>query len=178
VGSIPTIPICAKVDQWQSQLTQNQYSVGSSPTFGIMKNNEPIDYRLRAASKRTDLPDDVIRLLADAYYEVWLGKERVQVLQDKHDSLLATNEELEARIKNLKEGFEGGCHLCEVIGERNQLLRESNKAAWAANEELEKKNAELEQERDELRREICGYSYDDPRGVARDRGWDCFKEEQ
>jgi hypothetical protein len=33
-------------------------------------------------------------------------------------------------------------------------------------------------ERDEARREICGYSYDDPRGVARDRGWDCFEEEQ
>jgi hypothetical protein len=34
----------------------------------------------------------------------------------------------------------------------------------------------LTEERDEARREICGYSYDDPRGVARDRGWDCFKE--
>ena len=34
------------------------------------------------------------------------------------------------------------------------------------------------QQRDESRREICGYSYDDPRGVARDRGWNCFKDEQ
>ena len=43
-------------------------------------------------------------------------------------------------------------------------------------ESLVAKCEELTRERDELRREICGYSYDDPRGVARDRGWDCFKE--
>lgn len=34
----------------------------------------------------------------------------------------------------------------------------------------------MRSERDELRREICGYSYDDPHIVAKDRGWDCFKE--
>ena len=120
-----------------------------------MKNDQPLDYRLRVATKRTDLPEDVIRLLADAYYEIWLNKERVQVLQDKCDSLLSTNVELDARIKSIKEGFEGCCIVCEPVGEMNNKLRE---------------------ERDELRREICGYSYDDPRGVARDRGWDCFKE--
>jgi hypothetical protein len=156
-----------------------------------MKSQEALDHRLRAATKRTDLPDDVIRLLADAYYEVWLGVERVQVLQDKHDSLLSTNEKLEARIKNLKEGFEGGCHLCEVIGERNQLLRESNKAAWAANEELEKKNAELlgnteelRQQRDEARRDACNnhalvMDESDFEKVAlryaEENGWDCFQ---
>jgi cell division septum initiation protein DivIVA len=150
------------------------------------KQQEPLDYRLRAATKRTDLPDDVIRLLADAYYEVYLGRERVQVLRDKYDSLLDTNVELEARNKNLKEGFEGGCHLCEVIGERNQLLRESNKAAWAANEEMEKKNAELlgnteelRQQRDEARRDVCdmmhitGFLAGD---YAASRGWDCFPD--
>ena len=83
--------------------------VGSTPTFGIMNDNndifvgdddhakipEPLDYRLRAATKRNDLPDDVIRLLADAYYEVWLGTERVRVLQDMHENLLVTKEKLE-----------------------------------------------------------------------------------
>jgi cell division protein FtsB len=142
------------------------------------KQQEPLDYRLRAATKRTDLPDDVIRLLADAYYEVCGFQKALGIIKDRCDSLISTNEELEARIKNLKEGFEGGCHLCEVVAENSSRVSESYIAAWAFNEELEKKNAELEQERDELRREICGYSYDDPRGVARDRGWDCFKEEQ
>lgn len=149
---------------------------------------ESLDYRLRCATKRTDLPDDVIRLLSAAYYELWLGMERVQVLRDKYDSLLDTNVELEARNKNLKEGFEGGCHLCEVIGERNQLLRESISAAWAANEELEKKNAELEQERDEARRLYCeewAFTIElergeagDPRDLANERKWDCYNTQR
>jgi hypothetical protein len=151
---------------------------------------EPLDYRLRVATKRTDLPDDVIRLLSEAYYELCLVKDTANMLRDHRDSLLSTNEELEARIDSLKEGFEGGCHLCEVIGERNQLLRESNKAAWAANEELEKKNAELTEQRDEARRMVCfdeaavlsygenGVPYHPSvaHKIAEDRRWDCFKE--
>jgi hypothetical protein len=31
-------------------------------------------------------------------------------------------------------------------------------------------------ERDEARREVCAFSFDDPRRTAEDRGWDCFKE--
>ncbi len=34
----------------------------------------------------------------------------------------------------------------------------------------------LRAERDEARRLVCAQSYDDPRGVARQLGWDCFKE--
>jgi hypothetical protein len=155
------------------------------------KQQEPLDYRLRAATKRTDLPDDVIRLLSDAYYEVWLGKERVRVLQDKNDSLLSTNEELEARIKNLKEGFEGGCHLCEVVAENSNRVRDSYNAAWAFNEELEKKNAELLgnteeliRERDEARRDACNNhalvmdESDFEKTALRyaeENGWSCFQ---
>jgi cell division septum initiation protein DivIVA len=119
---------------------------------------EPLDYRLRCATKRTDLPEDVIRLLADAYHEVCLGQERVQVLRDKYDSLLDTNVELEARIKSLKEGFEGGCHICETVGDTNKRLRE---------------------ERDEARRDVCdmmhitGFLAGD---YAASRGWDCFPD--
>lgn len=136
-----------------------------------MKNDQPLDYRLRAATKRTDLPEDVIRLLADAYYEIWLGKERVQVLQDKCDSLLSTNVELEVRIKSIKEGFEGCCTACEPVGEINKKLRE---------------------ERDEARRSVCELSIQlggvfrrvggktvevtTPEGCAEIMRWDCFKE--
>lgn len=143
------------------------------------KNPEPLDYRLRCATKRTDLPDDVIRLLADAYYEVFVGRERTQVLQDKNDSLLATNEELEARNKNLKEGFEGGCHLCEVVAENSNRVRDSYNAAWAANEELEKKNAELERERDEARKMYLSNvaaTEDEVITLMRVCGWERFKE--
>jgi len=122
-----------------------------------MKNDQPLDYRLRVATKRTDLPEDVIRLLADAYYEIWVGKERVQVLQDKCDSLLSTNVELEVRIKSIKEGFEGCCTACEPVGEMNKKLRE---------------------ERDELRCEVCdwvgNHFKEPPQDVAKRNGWDCF----
>ena len=43
----------------------------------------------------------------------------------------------------------------------------------AAADEIER----LRKERDELRREICGYSFQDAREVAQLRGWDCFKED-
>lgn len=130
-----------------------------------MKNDQPLDYRLRVATKRTDLPEDVIRLLADAYYEIWLGKERVQVLQDKCDSLLSTNVELEVRIKSIKEGFEGCCTACEPVGEINKKLREERDEArrlyceeWAFTIELERGEAS------------------DPRGLANEKKWDCYKD--
>lgn len=72
----------------------------------MTESTDDLAYRLRCETKRTDLPVEVIRLLADAYAAI----------------------------------------------------------------------CKLQAERDEARREVCGYSYDDPRGVARDRGWDCFKE--
>lgn len=136
-----------------------------------MKNDQPLDYRLRLATKRTDLPEDVICLLADAYYEIWVGKERVQVLQDKCDSLLSTNVELEVRIKSIKEGFEGCCTACEPVGEINKKLRE---------------------ERDEARQLFCEDRFHygkhhrpvngdlvvctTPQEIAADLGWDCYKE--
>ncbi len=34
----------------------------------------------------------------------------------------------------------------------------------------------LTRERDEARRMVCDQSYDDPNGVARKLGWDCYKD--
>jgi hypothetical protein len=45
----------------------------------------------------------------------------------------------------------------------------------AAKAEVAKSNAE----RDEARREVCrliAFGFDGPKGAARQRGWDCFKE--
>ena len=132
-----------------------------------MKNDQPLDYRLRVATKRTDLPEDVIRLLADAYYEIWVGKERVQVLQDKCDSLLSTNVELEIRIKSIKEGFEGSCTACEPVGEMNKKLREERDEARqiACNREAELNRMMFDNPK-----------YSDSAAIAAQRGWDCFKE--
>jgi len=68
------------------------------------------------------------------------------------------------------------CKECEYKEKYNRLLKDNVELE----RQIDENHSEIEQlrkERDEARREICGYSYDDPRGVARDRGWDCFKEE-
>ena len=83
------------------------------------------------------------------------GIMKIEDILMRNEQLVLENEALRQQIEDLKNGFEGCCPVCEPVGEMNNKLRE---------------------ERDELRREICGYSYDDPRGVARDRGWDCYKE--
>lgn len=57
---------------------------------------------LREQSKRTDLPADVIRTFSDAYAEIV---------------------RLEDRIKSLEEGFEGSCHVCEKVANKNDELR-------------------------------------------------------
>ena len=42
-----------------------------------MPDYQPIDYRLRCHTKRTDLPADVLRDIGEAYAEIeWLRKER------------------------------------------------------------------------------------------------------
>ena len=57
-----------------------------------------------------------------------------------------------------------------LLHEQIQRLREQN---FALNDEAK----ELREERDAARRDFCAASYDDPHLVARERGWDCFKEE-
>lgn len=57
---------------------------------------------------------------------------------------------------------------------RDQYSRYGITSFKQAAKEIER----LRDQRDELRREICGYSFEDARGVAKLRGWDCFKEER
>jgi chromosome segregation ATPase len=85
-----------------------------------------------------------------------------------------------------------------LLHEQIQRLREQNFAlndeakelhnmvddlsGWVAgveadNDTLRKDIARLRKERDAARRDFCAASYDDPHLVARERGWDCFKEE-
>jgi hypothetical protein len=100
-----------------------------------MPDYQPIDYRLRCHTKRTDLPSDVLRDIGEAYEYI---------------------NDLQRRIQMLREGFEGSCTACEPVGEMNQKLRE---------------------ERDEARREVCGFHHLTgflSGDYAASRGWDCF----
>jgi hypothetical protein len=47
------------------------------------KSQDPLDYRLRVATKRTDLPIDVIRLLAEAYAKI--------IFLEKRDGITTRN---------------------------------------------------------------------------------------
>jgi len=65
----------------------------------------------------------------------------------------------------------------EIFRNRAELL---TKALKERDEQLERCGqmiAELRSQRDAARRDFCNASYDDPHLVARERGWDCFKEE-
>ena len=69
------------------------------------------------------------------------------------------------KIARIMEGLEGCCMTCEPVGVRNQ--------------QMERDMETLKAERDEARREVCALEADtaeDQREFARQRGWDCLKE--
>ena len=73
-----------------------------------MPDYQPIDYRLRCHTKRTDLPADVLRDIGEAYEYI---------------------NDLQRRIQMLRDGFEGSCTACEPVGEMNKKLREERDEA-------------------------------------------------
>jgi hypothetical protein len=83
----------------------------------------------------------------------------------RNQQLILENEALRLHIEDLKNGFEGSCMACEPVGEMNKKLRA---------------------ERDEARREVCQlkgtvwwnryFPHFDPKGYAKNRGWDCHKD--
>ena len=83
----------------------------------------------------------------------------IVVLDEAVDKLVKERDDAYAQIDRYKNGYEGGCHACEVVAVRNQ---------------------ELLAERDEARREVCEMLERDAgfaaHRQAESRGWDCFKE--
>ena len=86
-------------------------------------------------------------------------------LQHSNESIVKLtieNQKLRVELREIKDGFEGCCLACEPVGEMNKKLRE---------------------ERDEARREVCSMNEtglrmneSDKKREAKQRGWDCFKE--
>ena len=118
----------------------------------IRQQIDDLAYRLRCETKRTDLPEGIVRTYAEAYYAIGILQEECREAED-----------LRRRVKELKEGFEGCCNACEPVGEMNRQLRR------------ERDEARREVCRDEAWRKSpsppCTANQ-----VADRRGWDCFKE--
>lgn len=93
--------------------------------------------------------------LSEAAAEIVELRRTVLRLEAQYGVQANKAEELEKRIAAIKEGYEGCCTACEPVALLNRRLRE---------------------ERDAARRDFCNASYDDPHIVAKERGWDCFKE--
>ena len=113
-----------------------------------MPDYQPIDYRLRCHTKRTDLPADVLRDIGEAYAEI------NRLNRDYHA--------LKLRLEHIKEGFEGCCNTCEPVGEMNKKLREERDEA----------------RREVCQSRSTSYPHDmkEVYEIADSRGWDCFKE--
>ena len=113
-----------------------------------MADYQPIDYRLRCHSKRTDLTADVLRDIGEAYAEI--------------NRLNCDCHALKLRLEHIKEGFEGCCNACEPVGEMNKKLREERDEA----------------RREVCQFRSTSYPHDmkEVYEIADSRGWDCFKE--
>jgi len=88
----------------------------------------------------------------------------VEDIMMRNQQLVLENEALRQQVEAIKNGFEGSCYACEPVGEMNK---------------------KLQRERDEARREICVlqvlysrfYHVGEESECAKDREWDCYKEE-
>ena len=100
---------------------------------------------------------------------LWVDHMGIQGTCAENSQLRKERDELRQQVENIKNGFEGGCYLCEVVGEMNKRLQK---------------------ERDEARRVACKNagilrSVVDPNQdieewanyIAKVNKWDCYKEE-
>ena len=55
----------------------------------------------------------------------------MQTVRDEFTRLQAERDEARQQVENIKNGFEGGCYLCEVVGEMNKRLQAERDAALA-----------------------------------------------
>ena len=116
-----------------------------------MPDYQPIDYRLRCHTKRTDLPSDVLRDIGEAYAEI----ERLR-------------NELDTRISMCDMRSE---KIIELTNERDGARRE----LCAAKRVMCRDEATIRLQRHRVHRDsedVVGLAKE----IAVERGWDCFKD--
>ena len=122
-----------------------------------MSEHQPLDYRLRCHSKRTDLPPDVLRDICEAYDLIHEGRQ-VSVTPTPRTDIAA----MQGFIDN---DFDGGLMPASVVSSK-------------FSRKLEMEINQLRKERDEARRMYCKcHAQAEAVGYAEGRGWDCFKQE-
>jgi len=90
----------------------------------------------------------------------------IVILDKAVNDLVKERDDAYAQIDRYKNGYEGGCHACEVVAVRNQeLLAERDGARREICVNATK----------EPYRQMCGSGILLPQDAARERGWDCFK---
>ena len=70
------------------------------------------------------------------FTEVMALRQEVERIRDQRDKALQERDELRQQVENIKNGFEGGCYLCEVVGEMNKRLQKERDAALAVVDEF------------------------------------------
>lgn len=130
-----------------------------------MPDYEPLDYRLRCHTKRTDLPPDVLRDICEAYDLIHEGRQ-VSVTPTPRTDIAA----MQGFIDN---DFDGGLMPASVVSSK-------------FSRKLEMEINQLRKERDEARREVCfmlsrnvtqSCDGDTPEFHATARGW-CYLLEE
>ena len=122
-----------------------------------MSEHQPLDYRLRCHTKRTDLPPDVLRDICEAYDLIHEGRQ-VSVTPTPRTDIAA----MQGFIDN---DFDGGLMPASVVSSK-------------FSRKLEMEINQLRKERDEARRMYCKcHAQAEAVGYAEGRGWDCFKQE-
>ena len=167
-----------------------------------MPDYQPIDYRLRCHTKRTDLPADILRDIGEAYEEIGrLQKERNEARKDRAayrieiDRLIGQRDEARREVCGFHHltGFLAGDYAnsrgwdCFKDHPRGLGFPPSVNDFKIFLEGQDKifldKIDRLTAERDEARREVCQLmradDYNEPFDgtvfeCATHRGWDCF----
>jgi hypothetical protein len=124
-----------------------------------MSEHQPLDYRLRCHSKRTDLPPDVLRDICEAYDLIHEGRQ-VSVTPTPRTDIAA----MQGFIDN---DFDGGLMPASVVSSK-------------FSRKLEMEINQLRKERDDARQMICRLHFSSTEmqhDFAKAKGWDCFKKE-
>ncbi len=148
-----------------------------------MPEYEPLDYRLRCHTKRTDLPPDVLRDICEAYVRLLNLEEEF----NKKNQMQAERDEARRDVCNMMHmtGFLAG----DYAHSKGWDCFKDGHTGFSTDIENFREifygyKDKLRAERDEARRIVCGLIYDQAtspnttkQSIAEAEGWDCYKED-